>query len=180
MIRAKRHVGGSAPRTHKGTRGASLRFRAILESMVSGRWIAVAAVAWLGWTACADGDPSDEDLLERFVKDVTGKVDEGLITRALGYTDFAVLPVDVKAPRHAGVYRQDRQAELEKAFRRVMRQLFWGSELRVRASNIAIDGTRADVGMRLMTSVGPLRVETSLEKTPAGWRVSKVHVERGL
>ena len=129
--------------------------------------------------ACSGGS-SDEDLLERYVQDVTGEVDDGLVRRAMGYTDFEQVPVDVRAPGHAGVYRDDRAQEIGAAFRAAMRRFLWGTKLRVRARTIEVDGTRADVNFRLMTDVGPLRVDTSLQKTEAGWKVSKVHVERGL
>ena len=141
----------------------------------------MAVIRWLllCLVACSGGS-SDEDQLEQFVRDVTGEVDDALVGRALGYTEFAEVPVDVRAPGYAGVYRDDRAEEIEQAFRRAMQRFFWGDKLRVRSHQIEIDGSHADVGMRLLTSKGPLRVETALEKTAAGWKVSKVHVERGL
>lgn len=130
--------------------------------------------------ACGTDGPSDEELLERFVSDVTGQVDDDMIQRALVYTDFANVPVDVKAPGHAGVYRAEQAEQIIGAYTGALRRFLWNTKLRVRAKTIAIHGAQADVSIRLFTPHGPLRAETSLQKQPTGWKVSKVHLVRGL
>lgn len=127
--------------------------------------------------SCGKSGPTDEDLLEQFVKDVTGMVDEGLLSRAVGYTALAELPIDVSVPQYQGVYREDRADELLGSFRQQMRQHFSGSELTLRRHTIKIEGDRADVGMSLMTQRGPIQVDVGLQKLASGWRVNKVHAQ---
>ena len=126
---------------------------------------------------CGKDAPTDEELLEQFVKDVTGTVDDGLLTRAVGYTALDELPIDVRVPNQQGVYRADRSAELLGRFREEMHRHFGGTELNLRRHTIKIDGDHAEVGMRLMTARGPIQADVGLKKLAAGWRVDKVHAQ---
>jgi hypothetical protein len=126
---------------------------------------------------CGKAGPTDEELLEQFVKDVTGTVDDALVSRAVGYTALTELPIDVRVPQHQGVYREDRADELLGSFREQMNRHFGGSELKLRRHTIKIEGDRAEVGMRLMTQRGPIQADIGLQKLASGWRVSKVHAQ---
>ena len=131
---------------------------------------------------CGDdaGPPTDEELLEGFVIDVTGIVDAPMMTRSLRYVDIDNLPLDVSVPQHQGVYRADRKDNFTKRYLSHMRRQFGGSEIKVRSHKIDIEGTEAKVKMRLMTARGPIRVRVELRKMPNGWKVSRVHAEPGL
>jgi hypothetical protein len=142
-----------------------------------------------GWTplflvlllaaACGDDTPSDEDLIERFIEDVTGDVDDAYVGRALGYVDMARFPLDVRVPHHAGVYAEDRAPEIVDHFKRAIRQYFHGTELKLRSDEVEITGNRAEVKLGLMTAVGPLGARITLQKAGEGvWKVSRVHVDR--
>ena len=145
---------------------------------------AAAALCLLGLllTHCGGGDepPTDEELLEQFVKDVTGVVDGPMMTRSLRYVALAEVPLDVSVPGMQGVYREDGAEKLTKRYRTEMRRRFGGSEIKVRSSKITLEGTGAKVMMRLTTAQGPLRAQCELQKIATGWKVSKVHVEPGL
>lgn len=132
----------------------------------------------LALLACEDGPPSDEDLLERFVEEVTGEVDDALVERSLAYTQMQQLPIDVRVPHFAGVYDASRSAELIAGYRQGMRERFYGTKLAVRKKTIEITGERADVKLALMTAVGPLHADIGLQKLGSGWKVSRVHVDR--
>jgi hypothetical protein len=130
-------------------------------------------------SGCGDDEVSDEDLIERFIKDVTGEVDDAYVARALGYVDMGRFPIDVRVPHHAGVYAEDRAPELISAFKRGMRQHFYATELKLRSDRHEIQGDRAEIKLGLMTAVGPLDVEIALRKAgPGAWKVAKVHVDR--
>lgn len=143
-------------------------------------WTAVRAVCllWLVLAGCGGDENRDEELLEKFVADVTGPVNDALVERAIGYTQLAELPIDVRVPQYAGVYDVSRRDELFNGFRNGMRGHFYGTELAVRSKKIAIEGERATVKLALMTGVGPLRAEIALQKIAAGWKVTRVHVDR--
>ncbi len=127
---------------------------------------------------CGDGEPTDEDLIEKFIEDVTGDVDAGYVARCLAYVDFERYPIDVRVPHHAGVYNADRSDEILGRFRQVVKRRFMGSELKRRSSNFEIDGDKAEVKLALLSAVGPLRAEITLEKpAPGTWLVSRVHIE---
>lgn len=129
--------------------------------------------------SCNDDEVSDEDLIERFIADVTGTVDDAYVARALGYVDMARFPIDVRVPQHAGVYTAERASELIGAFKRGMRQHFYDTELKLRSDHLEIEGDRAEIKLGLMTAVGPLDAEISLRKAgPGSWKVAKVHVNR--
>jgi hypothetical protein len=147
-----------------------------LERVLSRR-MALTVLGCLLVSSCGKAGPTDEDLLEQFVKDVTGAVDEGLLTRAVGYTALDELPIDVRVPQHQGVYREDRAEELIGSFREGMRRQFGGSELKLRRHTIEIEGDHAEVGMRLITKLGPIQADIGLQKLSAGWRVNKVHAQ---
>jgi len=127
--------------------------------------------------SCSKSGPTDEELLEQFVKDVTGTVDDALVNRAVGYTALTELPIDVRVPQHQGVYREEDAEELLGNFRDQMRRVFGGSELALRRHTIKIEGDRAEVGMRLMTQRGPIQADIGLQKLASGWRVNKVHAQ---
>ena len=137
---------------------------------------ALATLSLLAGFACG-GAPSDEKLLERFVEDVTGRVDAAQVDRALSYVALSEQPVDVRVPQMSGVFDEARGSELASAYRRTM-QRFIGSELRVRSRKIEIEGDTADVRLTLVTQYGAVRVELSLRKLSSGWKVSRVSVDR--
>jgi hypothetical protein len=128
--------------------------------------------------ACGDAVPSEEDLIERFIQEVTGPVDSQLVERAISYTQLDALPIDVRALHFAGVYDASRADELLRAFREGMARRFYGTELDVRSKQITIEGSRAHVKLALMSGVGPLRVDLGLQRLAAGWKVTRVHVDR--
>lgn len=136
------------------------------------------AIALLLAAGCRGGGVSDEDLIERFIKDVTGDVDEAYVARALGYVDMERVAIDVRVPRHAGLYEADRAPELIGLFKRAMEQRFYGTEIKLRSDKYEIKGDDADVRLGLMTAVGPLSADIGLHKTgPGSWKVSRVHIE---
>ena len=137
-----------------------------------------ALVLWL-LAACGDDTPSDEDLIERFIEDVTGEVDDAYVARALGYVDMARFPLDVRVPHQAGVYGEDRAAEIVGQFKSVMRSRFYGTEIKLRSDKIEIEGGRAEVRLGLMTAVGPLGASFTLQKAGEGvFKLSRVHLDR--
>lgn len=141
------------------------------------RWAPLILV--LSAAACGDDAVSDEDLLEKFVEDVTGDVDEAYVARALGYVDMARYPLDVRVPHHAGVYAEDRAPEIVGHFKSVMASHFYGTEIKLRSDKIEIQGDRAEVKLGLVTAVGPLGASFTLQKAGEGvWKVSRVHVDR--
>jgi hypothetical protein len=128
--------------------------------------------------SCRGGGVSDEDLIERFIKDVTGDVDDAYVARVLGYVDMERVPIDVRVPHQAGLYEADRAPELIGTFKRVMRSRFYESEIKLRSDRYEINGDNADVKLGLMTAVGPLSADIGLRKTgPGSWKVSRVHIE---
>ncbi|MGD8860973.1 MAG: hypothetical protein PVI30_13275 [Myxococcales bacterium] len=130
--------------------------------------------------ACGDDDPpSDEDLIQKLIEDVTGEVDGTYVKRCLAYVDMQRYPLDVKVPRHSGVYDAERAPQIEKRFRDIIRQRFQGTEIRLRNDEVEIDGDRAEVRLALITAVGPLRVELTVQKPEPGvWKISRVHIRR--
>jgi hypothetical protein len=130
-------------------------------------------------TACGDDEPSDEDLIEKFIEDVTGKVDDAYVARALGYVDLGRFPLDVRVPHHAGVYAPEQSEELTGKFKSGMRRFFYDTELKLRSDKFEIQGDSAEVKLGLMTAVGPLGVDINLRKAgPGSWKVARVHVDR--
>lgn len=126
-----------------------------------------------------DSGPTDEELIEQFIEDVTGPVDDALVARALGYLALDKLPIDVRVPHMAGVYAADRDGtELVAAFKRGMRERFYGTELAVRSQKIEIKDGRAEITLALMTGLGPVRATLNLQRLPEGFRLSLVHVDR--
>lgn len=137
-------------------------------------WIVLLALA-----ACGDDAVSDEDLIERFIEDVTGKVDDDYVRRALGYADMARYPLDVRVPHHGGVYPEERAPEIIAQFKRAMRNHFYDTEIKLRSDAFEIKGDSAEVKLGLMTAVGPLGASFTLRKASEGvWKVSRVHVDR--
>jgi hypothetical protein len=142
-------------------------------------WRLLLASVLLVAAACGDDTVSDEDRIERFIADVTGEVDEVYVKRALGYVDMARYPLDVRVPRHGGVYPEERSKEIVKHFKSAMQRHFYGTEIKLRSDEFEITGDRAEVKLGLMTAVGPLGASFTLRKTSAGdWKVSRVHVDR--
>jgi hypothetical protein len=139
---------------------------------------AIMAVVLVLAAGCRGGGVSDEDLIERFIKDVTGDVDDAYTARVLGYVDMERVPIDVRVPRHAGLYQAERAPELIGAFKRIIEQRFQGSKIKLRSDKYEIKGDSADVRLGLMTAVSPLSADLGLSKTaPGTWKVSRVHIE---
>jgi hypothetical protein len=139
------------------------------------------AHAWLLLfvVACGDDAAGDEDLIERFLDDLAGPVDEGYVERSLGYTDMNRFPIDVRVPHHSGVYDDASSAKLIKAYRDVMRRRFYGSEIKLRGRRVEIADDRAEVRFGMVTTVGLLRAEVALRKAgPTSWKLTKVHIDR--
>ena len=134
--------------------------------------------AFLFGAACGDDGPSDEDLIGKFVEDITGKVDEGYADRALSYIDLSAVPLDVKVPRHQGMYIEEDSAELTSQFRKQMLGRFGGQTIKMRSKKIEIDGDTATVKLTTMTGYGAVRSDITLKKTAAGWKVSRLRVTR--
>jgi hypothetical protein len=130
--------------------------------------------------ACGgNGAPSDEDLIARFVEDVTGKVDDAYVARALAYVDMERFPLDVRVPRHAGVYPKERAGEITRHFKEAMRRHFNDTSIKLRSDRVRINGDTAEVELGLMTAVGPLGASFTLRKAaPGSWRVVRVHIDR--
>jgi len=140
--------------------------------------VALASLALPCLAACGDDEPSDEDLLEQFVKDVSGRVDEAYVERALAYLDVERYPIDVSVPQHSGVYDAERAPEIIEHFRNTMLGRFKGDDIQVPRHHIAIEGDHAKVNMSMRTRLSPLKVEVELQKpAPGTWKVSMVHVE---
>jgi hypothetical protein len=136
------------------------------------------AILLLFVASCRGGGVTDEDLIERFIKDVTGDVDDAYVARALGYVDMERVPIDVRVPHQAGLYDADRGPELTGTFKRVMRSRFYETEIKLRSDHYEINGDSADVKLGLMTAVGPLSADIGLRKAgPGNWKVSRVHIE---
>lgn len=127
---------------------------------------------------CGDDEPSDEDLLEQFVKDVSGHVDEAYVERALSYIEPARYPLDVAVPQHSGVYDAESAPKIVEHFRQTMLGRFRGDDVKVPRHHIDIKGDRATVKMTMRTRISPLRAEVDLQKREKGvWKVTRVHVE---
>jgi hypothetical protein len=125
------------------------------------------------------GAPSDEDLIDKFIEDVTGKVDDAYVARALGYVDLARFPLDVRVPQRAGMYTEEHAAELTSEFKRGMRRFFYGTEIKLRSRRVDLQGDSAEVELGLMTAVGPLDASLTLRKAaPGSWKVARVHVDQ--
>ena len=119
------------------------------------------------------------NLIEKFISDITGKVDVGYVDRALGYLDTKQFPVDVMVPGYQGVYDEAQTPKLIKAFRRVFKQRFKAANVRVRSKRYEIDGDRAEVKLNLLSKAfGMAKWEFTLRKGTTGWKVSRVYVIR--
>jgi hypothetical protein len=148
-----------------------------MHSAAVTRWLTLGTTLFV--LGCGDGAPSDEDLIEKFIDDVAGPVDDAYVQRALGYVDMARFPLDVRVPHHGGVYDQSNGSQLVAMFKDGMRRHFYGSAIKVRGNRYEINGTRADVNLGLITTVGLLRAEIALQRaSPGVWKVTKVHVDR--
>lgn len=133
----------------------------------------------LALLACGKGEPSDEDLIEKLVADVTGEVDSGYADRALAYTEVARYSIDVRVPHHAGVYDARQAPEIFAAFRRGIREQFEGDTFKLRGLNIEIAGDSAEVAFGIVTHVGLLKVGMTVRKPEPGvWKITRVHVDR--
>lgn len=145
--------------------------------------LSVALWALCTWCCVAAGGcssrsaPSDEDLLDKLVHDITGPVDDALVSRALGYVDFVQLPLDVVVPQLSGVYDAAHSQELVSAFKSGMRQRFYGDEFGVRSKKIKITGNEAELTLVLTTRYGPMRVNLAASKLARGWTVGRAQVE---
>lgn len=145
-----------------------------------GRWSMMLVVLCSLVAGCGDhGGPSDEELVEQFVRDVSGKVDDAYVSRALGYLEIARYPLDVRVPQLAGVYTEEREHEIVGQFKSGMRRYFYDSEIKLRSQRFEIEGDRAEVTLGLITAVGPLGASITLRKAAPGvWKVARVHVDR--
>lgn len=133
----------------------------------------------LALVACQRGAPTDEDLIEKLVQDVTGEVDPGYVERVIGYTDVGHYALDVRVPHHAGVYDEKTAPEAFAAFKRTVREQFEGDQLKVRGLKIDLAGDRAEVAFGLVTHVGLLRVGMTLRTPePRVWKIARVHIDR--
>lgn len=136
-------------------------------------------IVLLATVACGDDTVSDEDLIERFIEDVTGKVDDAYVRRALGYVDMVSYPLDVRVPHHGGVYPEERAQEIIAQFKKAMHRYFYDTEIKLRSDQFEIKGDSAEVKLGLMTAVGPLGASFTLRKAGEGvWKVARVHVDR--
>jgi hypothetical protein len=130
-------------------------------------------------TACSDGEPTDEDLIDKLIEGVTGKVDGSYAQRALGYVDFERFPLDVSVPHHQGVYDAERAPEVKKAFRRAVDRDLMNSELRVRGKKVEIEGDQAEISLNIVSRLGFFKLDmTARRAEPGVWKVSRVHVIR--
>lgn len=129
--------------------------------------------------ACGGGEPSDEDLIEKLVAEVTGEVEPGYVERVIGHTDVARYALDVRVPHHAGVYDATHAQEVFAAFKRVVRERFEGDTLKVRGLKIEIAGDSAEVQFGSVSRVGLLRVSMTVRKpSPGVWKITRVHIDR--
>ena len=137
-------------------------------------WVALVALA-----ACGKHVPSDEDLIEKLVEDVTGDVDDGYADRVLAYVDIPSYALDVRVPHHAGVYDESRAAEITGAFRRGIRDQFEGDTFKVRGLKIDPHGDSAEVDFALVTRVGLLGVSMTVRKpAPGAWKIARIYIDR--
>ena len=124
---------------------------------------------------------SDEELIEKFIEDVTGEVDRDYVMRALGYVDLARVPLDAEVmlpvASHAGVYDAARSEELTSRFRKYMRP-YYGNKIRLLKKRIEIDGDRAEVLMVIFGRQARLRVEIAMRKLDGRWWVASCHISR--
>lgn len=134
----------------------------------------------LALAACGDDVASDEEIIERVLDDVTGKVDAGYADRALAHVDVARYGIDVRVAQHAGVHDAATAPALFDTFRRAVSERFLGDTFKRRATQVAIEGDRADVDFGLVTRFGPGRVSMTLRRSAPGvWKITRVYVERG-
>ena len=142
--------------------------------------VSITATCGLAWTAaCSKGEPTDEDLVDALIEDVTGKVDGSYADRALGHVDFERFPLDVSVPHHQGVYDAARKAEVVKTFRRAVNRDLMNSELRVRGKKVEIEGDRAEIGLNMVSRLGFFKLDMTARKAEPGvWKVTRVHVIR--
>ncbi len=148
------------------------------------RLLAVIALAALviGTVIAVDAlTVSDEELLEKFIDDVSGTVDRQYVLRALGYVDLQQLPLDVEVllpiESHTGVYDASREAELTSMFRRRIRP-YYGESFKAIQKKIVIDEDRAEVGFTVFGRRLRLRVELKMRKIGERWLVAAVRISR--
>lgn len=137
-----------------------------------------ALLALLAIFSCGPRQPSDEDLLERFVETITGPVDDTYVPRTLAYVDFATYPVDLQTPMHQGVYDEEHAEAIKADLRRAVARL-QGSKLKRRSSRIEIDKDTAAIELGLVSALGPFDAQIGLRKyAPGIWRVTRVRLRR--
>jgi hypothetical protein len=143
----------------------------------SGAWVLVASLLCVAVAGCGKSKPSDEDLIERFIADVTGAVDTTYADRVMAYVDFAAYPVDVQTPGHLGVYSLEQSDALMADFRRVVARL-QGTKLKRRSSRVQIEDDSAQVELGLIGAFGPFDAQVRLHKHAQGlWRVTHVRLQ---
>ena len=126
---------------------------------------------------------SDEELIEKFIKDVTGSIEPGYVDRTTSYVNFERLPLDVRVLMHeisfAGVYDASAADELKHIFSKNIGR-FYGDELRVLGRTIDIKSDRADVEMTLLSArgMGRLIVALKMRKLDQKWWVEAVEIHR--
>ena len=144
-----------------------------------GRHLLLALLLATSVVACGDDEPDDEELIEKLIEAVTGKIDAGYVDRALGHVDVARYGLDVRVPRHAGVYDENSAPQLFDAFRKGMKERFLGDTFKLRGLEIEVEGDRAEARFGLITRLGPTSVSMTLRKPgPGVWKIARVHVER--
>ena len=124
---------------------------------------------------------SDEELLEKFIDDVSGTVDREYVQRTLGYVDLERLALDVEVllpvESHTGIYDASRATELRSMFRKRIRP-YYGESFRAIRRKIVIDGDRAEVGFTVFGRSLRARAELKMRKLDERWWVAAVRISR--
>ena len=148
------------------------------------KWIAVIALAVLvvGTVIAVDVlTVSDEELLQKFIDDVSGTVDQQYVHRTLGYVDMERIALDVEVllpvESHTGVYDASRAADLKAMFRKRIRP-YYGQSFRALQRKIVIDEDQAEVGFTIFGRSLRVRVELKMRKLDARWWVAAVRISR--
>ena len=137
--------------------------------------IAIVIGGWLGIDSLV---VTDEEQIEELANDVTGVVDPARVRASLEkWTDPATRPVEVRAFGRVEVYDASRAAELESAARDALRS-YQGERLRKMRQGIRIDGDRATLTLRIVSTRGMVDADFELEKHGDRWIVAGVDVHR--
>ncbi len=117
---------------------------------------------------------TDEEQVDDFIDLLIGQVDTEQIDEALTFTDPAREPIDARVGNREVLFDEGDEVQLARMVREAARELE-GQVEEVQRS-IAIEGDRADVGLRVRTESGLVDAQMVLRRHGDGWLVSRARV----